>query len=131
MDELNVSCNDNSFKLIHKKCHPKCYHNDIKYHMTLIKKFGAPFLNTNATKNLLPDGWACLNGNTMTLKCIEVSILKKKLKLHVSCTWKSHFDLDIIKFNINLIIFDEKCIPNHECFEFAYVHHTHHHAMHT
>ena len=26
---------DNICRLIHKKCYPKSYHNDIKYHMTL------------------------------------------------------------------------------------------------
>ena len=35
MDELKISWNDSIRKLIHKKCHQKIYHNDIKNHMTL------------------------------------------------------------------------------------------------
>jgi hypothetical protein len=26
---------DNNCSLIHKKCHPKSYHSDLKYHMTI------------------------------------------------------------------------------------------------
>ena len=35
VDELKVSWYDNICELIHKKCHYKSYHNDIKYHTTL------------------------------------------------------------------------------------------------
>lgn len=77
--------------------------------MTLNQKFGAPFLNTYATKIRSAIGGHVLVGckeNTITLKCMEMSTLKN-LKLHVSCTWKFHFDIDIIKIDIKLIIFHE------------------------
>jgi hypothetical protein len=35
MDELKVSWDDNTCKLIHKKHHHQSYHNDIKYRVTL------------------------------------------------------------------------------------------------
>ena len=35
VDELEVHWDDSICKLIHKKCHKKIYHSDIKYHMTL------------------------------------------------------------------------------------------------
>ena len=34
MDELKISWNDNTCRLIHKKCHKKSYDFDINYHMT-------------------------------------------------------------------------------------------------
>ena len=34
LDELNVSWDAITCKVIHKKCHYKSYHNDIKNHMT-------------------------------------------------------------------------------------------------
>ena len=34
MDELKVSCNDGTCKLIPKKCQKESYHDDVKFHMT-------------------------------------------------------------------------------------------------
>ena len=39
VDELQVSWNDISCKLIHKKCPYKCYHSGINYHLTLTTIF--------------------------------------------------------------------------------------------
>lgn len=33
LDELKASQDDNTCRVIHKKCHYSCYHHDIKFHM--------------------------------------------------------------------------------------------------
>ena len=39
VDEANVSWDENSCKLLQRKCQYKCYQSDIKYHMTLKTKY--------------------------------------------------------------------------------------------
>ena len=35
IERSKVSWDDNTCKLVHEKCHYKCYHNDISSHMTI------------------------------------------------------------------------------------------------
>jgi hypothetical protein len=42
---------DNSCSLFHRKCHPKHYHSDIKYHMTLIIIFSIATCNQTRQSN--------------------------------------------------------------------------------
>jgi hypothetical protein len=45
MDETRVSSMTNICLLIHKKCHPKSYHSDMKYHMVLNIVFSVAMSN--------------------------------------------------------------------------------------
>ena len=52
-DELNVSWDDNIYKLIHTRCHKKHYHIDIKCHMMLSLNivFSGPLSERNTVAN--------------------------------------------------------------------------------
>ena len=58
---------DTICKLIHKKCHPKSYHSDIKYHMTLLLLFNLKVQTNSSINHLIKTMNLVLDGNKNSL----------------------------------------------------------------
>jgi hypothetical protein len=101
---------DEICSLIHKKCHPKSYHSDIKYHMTLTTIFSVAWLKEAINGENWPlvtdepleiSAWSSkLREITNHLRRIYGIYLRFKLKEHRKVTNKypvgllKHLDLD-------------------------------------
>ena len=82
---------DNICSLIHKKCHPKSYHNDIKWHMTLNIIFSVAWRNHSI--RAVPIMWfnsTCKNKSTYLKSLDSIKPCYMFLSMQVKNTSNQH-----------------------------------------